>query len=75
MCDPPRATAGLGEGSGDAHDDGGGSARRRIAGVRRSERKSGLRSTLTRAEGIGVHAGTHQGLGLAGARVQGDRRR
>jgi hypothetical protein len=36
MGNPPRATAGLGEVSGGAHDDGGGSARRRIAGVRRS---------------------------------------
>jgi hypothetical protein len=34
MRDPPGAKAGLGEGSGGAHDDGGGSARRRIAGVR-----------------------------------------
>jgi hypothetical protein len=34
MGNPPRATAGLGEGSGGAHDDGGGSARRRIAGTR-----------------------------------------
>jgi hypothetical protein len=34
MRDPPRAKAGLGEGSGGAHDDGGGSARRRIAGAR-----------------------------------------
>jgi hypothetical protein len=32
--DPPRAKAGLGEGSGGTHDDGGGSARRRIAGTR-----------------------------------------
>jgi hypothetical protein len=34
MGNPPRVTAGLGEVSGGAHDDGGGSARRRIAGVR-----------------------------------------
>jgi hypothetical protein len=34
MRDPPRATVGLGEGSGGTHDDGGGSARRRIAGAR-----------------------------------------
>jgi hypothetical protein len=34
MCDPPTATAGLGDGSGGSHDDGGGSARRRIAGAR-----------------------------------------
>jgi hypothetical protein len=34
MRDPPRAKAGLGEGSGSAHDDGGGSAWRRIAGAR-----------------------------------------
>jgi hypothetical protein len=34
MRDPPRATAGFGRGSGGAHDDGGGSARRRIAGAR-----------------------------------------
>jgi hypothetical protein len=33
---PPRAKAGLGKDSGDAHDDRGGSSRRRIAGVRRS---------------------------------------
>jgi hypothetical protein len=33
---PPSAKAGLGKHSGDTHDDGGGSARRRIAGVRRS---------------------------------------
>jgi hypothetical protein len=33
MRDPPGATAGLGEGSGGAHDDGGGSARRCIAGA------------------------------------------
>jgi hypothetical protein len=32
--DPPGAKAGLGEGSGGAHDDGGESARRRIAGAR-----------------------------------------
>jgi hypothetical protein len=30
---PPKAKAGRGKGSGCAHDDGGGSARRRIAGV------------------------------------------
>jgi hypothetical protein len=34
MHDPPRAKAGLGEGSGGAHNDGGGSARRRITGAR-----------------------------------------
>jgi hypothetical protein len=34
MGNPPRVTAGLGEVSGGAHDDGGGSARRRIAGAR-----------------------------------------
>jgi hypothetical protein len=34
MCDPPRATAGLGDGSGGSHDDGGSSARQRIAGAR-----------------------------------------
>jgi hypothetical protein len=34
MRDPPRAKAGLGEGSGGAHDDGGGSARRHITGAR-----------------------------------------
>jgi hypothetical protein len=33
MRDPPRATAELGEGSSGAHDDGGGSAQRRIAGA------------------------------------------
>jgi hypothetical protein len=44
-------------------------------GVRRSGSKGELRSTLTRAEGTGVHAGAHRGLGLAGARVQGGRRR
>jgi hypothetical protein len=33
MRDPPGAKAGLGEGSGGAHDNGDGSARRRIAGV------------------------------------------
>jgi hypothetical protein len=38
---PPRAKAGLGKDSGDAHDDGGGSARRRIAGVRRSGLRGG----------------------------------
>jgi hypothetical protein len=36
MGKPPRAKAGLGKGSGDAHDDRGGSTRRCIAGVRRS---------------------------------------
>jgi hypothetical protein len=34
MGNPPRVTAGLVEVSGGAHDDGGGSARRRIAGAR-----------------------------------------
>jgi hypothetical protein len=34
MRDPPGATTGLGEVSGGAHDDGGRSARRRIAGAR-----------------------------------------
>jgi hypothetical protein len=34
MGNPPRVTAGLGEVSGGAHDDGGGLARRRIAGAR-----------------------------------------
>jgi hypothetical protein len=34
MRDPPGAKAGLREGSGGAHDYGGGSARRRIAGAR-----------------------------------------
>jgi hypothetical protein len=34
MGNSPRAKAGLGEASGGAHDDGGGSARRRIAGAR-----------------------------------------
>jgi hypothetical protein len=34
--DLPGAKAGLGKGLGDAHDDRGGSARRRIAGVWRS---------------------------------------
>jgi hypothetical protein len=33
MGNPPRVTAGLGEVSGGAHDDGGGSARRHIAGA------------------------------------------
>jgi hypothetical protein len=33
MRDPPGAKAWLGEGSSGAHDDGGGSARRRIAGA------------------------------------------
>jgi hypothetical protein len=36
MGKPPRAKAGLGKASGDTHDDGGGSARRCIAGMRRS---------------------------------------
>jgi hypothetical protein len=34
--DPPGAKVGLGKGSGDAHDDGGESARQRIADVWRS---------------------------------------
>jgi hypothetical protein len=38
---PPRAKAGLGKDSGDAHDDGGGSTRRRIASVRRSGLRGG----------------------------------
>jgi hypothetical protein len=48
-----------------------GDARRRAALWRKGE----LRSTLTRAEGTGVHAGAHRGLGLAGAKVQGGRQR
>jgi hypothetical protein len=45
MRDPPGAKAGLGEGSGGAHDDGSGSARRRIAGARVSATRAsfGLR--------------------------------
>jgi hypothetical protein len=42
MRDPPRAKAGLGEGSGDAHDDGGGSAWRRIASARVSATRVSL---------------------------------
>jgi hypothetical protein len=34
MGNSPRAKVGLGEASGGAHDDGGGSARRRITGAR-----------------------------------------
>jgi hypothetical protein len=41
MGNPPRVTAGLGEVSGGAHDDGGGSAPRRIAGARRSSLREG----------------------------------
>jgi hypothetical protein len=42
MRDSPRATAGLGEDSSGAHDDGGGSARRRIAGARVPAAGAGL---------------------------------
>jgi hypothetical protein len=42
MRDSPRATAGLGEGSSGAHDDGGGSTRRRIGGARVPAAGAGL---------------------------------
>jgi hypothetical protein len=41
-----------------------------LAGVRRFGCKGELRSTLTRAEGTGMHAGAYRGLGLAGAGVK-----
>jgi hypothetical protein len=56
MRDPPGAKAGLGEGSGGVHDDGGGSAWRRIAGARvlTTRASFGLRHLAQDDQGDGV---------------------
>jgi hypothetical protein len=62
MCDQPRATAGLGEGSGGAHDDGGGSARRCIAGARVPAAGAGLGARLLAQDDQGDDVVLAEGL-------------
>jgi hypothetical protein len=62
MCDPPRATTGLGEGSGGAHDDGGGSAWRCVAGARVPAAGAGLGLKQLAQDGQGNDVVLTEGL-------------